>query len=46
MGRVIALERRHVAGDIDLRDDIGLGRSRCLSPSDGSSADGGAENRR
>src|SRR5467141_2171424 len=46
MGRVIALERRYVAGDIDLRDDIGLGRPRRRSPSHGSSADGGAENRR
>src|SRR5262249_26103033 len=41
--RVVALECRHVAGDGDLGHHIGLGRR--FSPRDGSSAQGGAENR-
>ena len=44
MSGIVALKRRHVAGDVDLRNDIGLGRPGCLSPCDGGSTHGGAEN--
>src|SRR5215831_11887999 len=45
MRRVVALERRHVAGDIELGNDIGLGRARRFSSRDRRSAHGGTENR-
>ncbi len=46
MGSVVALKRCHVAGDVDLGDNIGLGRAWCFSPDDRGSAHGGAKNRR
>src|SRR5262249_21360106 len=45
MRRIVALERRRVTGNVDLSDDIGLGRARCFSHRGGGSAGGDAEDR-